>query len=195
MKCRIACLITCAVVFSACDEKKEVVVTETREPTSRDASPKIAATSDERFRDAKPSPFVAETPQGWLKVPPAQFRLLNYRFGDSGSGEVYVSVATGTPLDNANRWLGQFGAPKLDRDAFAKLPDVVIMGVSGKWIEASGAYASGMGTEARPGFALIGAIAALNGQIVTIKMVGPKDEVLAARPVLEEFAHSLRNAE
>ena len=195
MKCRVACLVAFAVIFSACEGKKEVTVTETREPTARDKSPKLNATSDERFRDSKPSPYQADTPESWLKLPPAQFRLLNYRFGDSGTGEVYVSVAKGNILDNANRWLKQFTMPPLDAAALAKLPDVTIAGAPGKWIEASGEMAAGMGASARPGFALIGAIAALDGQIVTIKMVGPKSEVDAARPTLETFAQSLRKAE
>jgi hypothetical protein len=195
MKCRVVYLIAFAVIFSGCEEKKEVTVTETREPTSRDKSPKLNATSDERFRDAKPSPFEAETPEGWLKLPPAQFRLLNYRFGDSGNGEVYVSMAAGTVLDNANRWLGQFSATKLDQEALSKLPDVTLAGAPGKWIEAEGEYTSGMGTPQKPGYALIGAVAALDGQIVTLKMIGPKAEVKAARPALEDFAKNLRKAD
>ena len=195
MKPRVACLIACAVIFSSCEKKNEAIVTETREPTTRDKSPRLNATSDERFRDAQPNPFEAETPEGWLKLPPAQFRLLNYRFGDSGTGEVYVSLAAGNILDNANRWLGQFSAPKLDQEGLAKLRDVTIVGASGKWVEASGEMAAGMGAPARPGYALIGALAALNGQIVTIKMIGPKAEVEAARPALEAFASNLRKAD
>ena len=196
MKSRVACLVACAVIVSACEEKKsEVTVTETRQATTRDKDPKLSATSDERFRDSRPSPIQADTPDGWLKLPPAQFRLLNYRFGDSGKGEVYVSIASGTILDNANRWLGQFGATKLTEEGLEKLPAVTLAGAAGHWIRAEGEYSSGMGAEPRPGFALAGAIAALDGQILTVKMVGPKAEVEAARPVLEAFAQSLRRAE
>jgi hypothetical protein len=59
----------------------EVTVTETRALTSKDVAPKLFATSDQRFRDAKPSPVKAETPEGWLAMPATQMRLLNYRFG------------------------------------------------------------------------------------------------------------------
>jgi hypothetical protein len=38
-------------------------------------------------------------------------------------------------------------------------------------------------------------VASVNGQILTVKMVGPKAEVEAARPVLESFAKSLKMAE
>ena len=62
MKYRAACLFACVVISSSCREKKEITVTETRAATTRDASPKLFATSDERFRDAKPSrpPFDPE---------------------------------------------------------------------------------------------------------------------------------------
>jgi len=97
MKGRFPCLLAALAVFSSCEEKKEVVVTETRPLTTRDKTPKLHATSDERFRDAKPSPVKAGgIPEGWLALPASQFRLLNYRFGESGLGEVWVSISSGT---------------------------------------------------------------------------------------------------
>ncbi|MEO5716825.1 MAG: hypothetical protein ABIT37_25320 [Luteolibacter sp.] len=195
MKSRVACLIASAVMFSSCQEKKEVVVTEMREATSRDKAPKLFATSDERFRDAKPSPVKGDLPEGWLALPASQFRLLNYRFGESGMGEVWVSLANGTVLDNVNRWLGQFGATKLDPAGLEKLPPATIAGTTGKWVEATGDYVGGMGADPKPGFALAGVVTSIGGQILTLKMVGPKAEVEAAKPVLENFAKSLRMAE
>jgi hypothetical protein len=192
---RAACFLASLVLISSCEEKKEVVVTETRAVTSRDLPPKLSATSDERFRDAKPSPVKGVTPDGWLALPASQFRLLNYRFGESGLGEVWVSIASGSVLDNVNRWLKQFGTAPLDQAAFGKLRGVSIAGATGTWVEAEGDYASGMGAAPKPGFALAGVIAALDGRILTVKMVGPKAEVEAARPVLENFAKSLKLAE
>jgi hypothetical protein len=191
MKYRVACLLASAVLFSACQEKKEIVVTETRAMTTRDTAPKLFATSDERFRDAKPSPVQGDTPDGWLKLPSSQFRLLNYRFGDSGQGEVWVSLSGGTVISNVNRWLKQFSTPDLDAPALEKLKSVEIAGVTGKLVEASGDEKAGMGTPARTGFALAGIITSVDGQILTLKMVGPKAEVEAAKPVLEIFAKSL----
>jgi hypothetical protein len=119
----------------------EVTVTETRVLTSKDAAPKLFASSDQRFRDAKPSPVRAETPEGWLAVPATQIRLLNYRFGESGLGEVWVSVSSGSVLDNVNRWLGQFNATKLDEKGLAELRSIPIAGEPGVWVEAEGDYA------------------------------------------------------
>jgi hypothetical protein len=180
------------VMLSACERENRIVVTETRELTTKDKSPKLFATSNERFRDTKPSPVKGETPEGWLALPPATFRLLNYRFGESGLGQVWVSLSSGSVLDNVNRWLGQFGAEKLDTAGLAKLRVVPIAGASGVWVEAEGEYAPGMmGGEPKPGYAMAGVIAEIEGQILTLKMVGPKAEVEAEKPVLEAFAKQL----
>ena len=70
-------------------------------------------------------------PDGWLALPASQFRLLNYRFGESGMGEVWVSISSGTVLDNANRWLKQFGAAPLDQAGLEKLRAVPVAGATG----------------------------------------------------------------
>jgi hypothetical protein len=190
-----ACVLASLVVLSSCGEKKEVVVTETRDLTGRDSPPKLFATSDERFRDAQPSPVKGTLPDGWLALPASQFRLLNYRFGESGMGEVWVSISSGTVLDNANRWLKQFGGTPLDPAGLEKLRAVPVAGTTGTWVEAEGEYASGMGAGPQSGFALAGVIASLDGRILTVKMVGPKAEVESAKPVLEVFAKALKLTE
>lgn len=195
MKSRAVCLIASVVMFSACEEKKEITVTETRSVTTKDTAPKLFATSDERFRDAKPSPVKGDTPPGWLALPPTQFRLLNYRFGESGTGEVWVSISSGSVLDNANRWFKQFGAQPLDAAALEKLPPAAIAGATGVWVAAEGDYAGGMGAPPKTDFALAGVIASVKGQILTVKMVGPKAEVAAAKPALEAYVRSVQMAE
>jgi hypothetical protein len=97
--------------------------------------------------------------------------------------------------DNVNRWLKQFGAAPVDAAGISKLRSVTVAGTAGVWVEAEGQYTGPMGAEPKPGFALAGAIAAMNGRIVTVKMVGPKAEVEAARPVLEKFAAGLKMVE
>jgi hypothetical protein len=173
----------------------EVTVTEKRQPTSKDGSPKLDAGSDERFRDKRPSPVTAPTPQGWLALPSNQFRLLNYRFGESGLGEVAVGIAAGSVLDNINRWLAQFEAPPLTAQTLAERRRVTVVGKEGVWIEAEGEYNGGMvagATSSVPGYALAGVIVDLNGRILTVKMTGPKEEVEAAKGALEEFSKSIK---
>jgi hypothetical protein len=184
-------------LLTSCREKPaEVTLTETRRLTSKDVAPKLDATSDERFRDAKASPVQGETPAGWLKLPATQMRLLNYRFGESGFGEVWVSISAGSVLDNVNRWLGQFGAEKLDAAGLAKLRRASLAGMNGVWVEAGGDYAGGMGAPPRTGYALAGVVVLdPHGRILTVKMVGPKSEVAAAKDTLEAFARGLRFTE
>jgi hypothetical protein len=182
--------------LGGCREKKPVVtVTEIRPLTTRDRSPKLAATSDERFRNAKPSPVQGDAPAGWTALPAEEFRLLNYRFGEGGAGEVWVSLSNGTVLANVNRWLKQFQAPDLDEAGLAKLPQVKIAGTTGAWVTAEGDYEGGVSKPPATGYGLAGVVAAFNGQILTVKMVGPAAMVAAAKPQLEAFAASLRMAE
>lgn len=195
MKLRTVSLMVSVVIVSACEEKLEVTVTETREASKRDSSPKLFASSDERFRDAKPSPVKGDAPAGWLALPATPMRLLNYRFGESGTGEVWVSISQGTVLDNVNRWLKQFSADPVDEAGLAKLPTVSLAGSAGIWVAAAGDYAGGMGAEPKTGFGLAGVVASVGGQILTVKMVGPKAEVEAAKPALESYAKSLRMTE
>lgn len=166
-------------------------VEETRFATTRDETPKLFATSDERFRNTRPSPVKGKPPENWLALPSAQFRELNYRFGDSGTGEVYVSLAAGSVADNVNRWRGQFGLEPLTPPEFDALEKTPIAGTDGVWVEAAGNYASGMGAPARPGMGLAGVIAQVGGRIMTLKMVGPEAEVEAGKDALKAFAATL----
>lgn len=166
-------------------------VEETRPLTTKDRGTKLFATSDERFRNAKPSPVKGSPPENWLALPAAQFRELNYRFGASGMGEVYVTLASGSVADNVNRWRGQFGVAPLTPEEFDAAEKTPIAETEGIWVEASGGYASGMGAPAKPGFGLAGVIAVVDGKILTLKMIGPQSEVEAEKAALKAFAAGL----
>jgi hypothetical protein len=189
-------LILISLLCSACEKKPDrMTVEETRAETTKDRAPKLFATSDERFRNTKPSPVKGDPPQNWLALPASQFRELNYRFGDSGTGEVYVSLASGSVADNLNRWRGQFALAPLGGAELPELERYPIAGAEGVWVEADGEYASGMGQPARPGYGLAGLIAETGGRIITVKMVGQKAEVEAEKDALKAFAATLRIAE
>lgn len=176
-----------------CEKSGErMLVEETRGETTKDVTPKMFATSDQRFRDIKPSPVEGNPPQNWLVLPSSQFRLLNYRFGESGTGEVYVSISSGGVMDNANRWLKQFGRDAMSAEDFAGMEKIPVVGLEGVWVEADGEYGSGMGADAKPGYGLAGVIASVGGQILTVKMVGPKNEVDAEKQALRAYIGSLR---
>lgn len=176
-----------------CEKSGErMLVEESRGKTSKDVTPKMFATSAERFSDIKPGPVEGTAPKSWLVLSAKQFRLLNYRFGESGLGEVYVSISSGGVMDNANRWLKQFGRDAMNDETYNSLEKIPVAGVEGVWVEAEGAYGSGMGADAKPGYALAGVIADVGGQILTVKMVGPKNEVDAEKKPLRDFIGTLR---
>jgi len=189
------CLSAGLLFLSGCDKKpqayEDLTVTETRRITTADEKVKLFATSDERFRDAKPSPVKGDLPDGWRTAPPRQFRDLNYRFGQSGKGEAWVSLVGGTVLDNVNRWLGEFAKPHVDQAGLDALEHADAAGGHGVWVEAEGTYGTSMGGEPQSDFALAGVVVLVNGKILTVKMVGPKEEVAAARAQLKQLVSSL----
>lgn len=178
------------VLFAAsCGERGEVVVTETREITTRDVKPRLFATSNERFRNARPSPVKGNPPADWLAIPATEFRLLNYRFGIGG--QVWVSVARGGVLDNVNRWLGQFGADSLEDSELSEMTMVPMAGAEAFWVEAAGTYSPGMGQQPQSDQAIAGAILPSDDGVLTLKMVGPKAEVEQQIQALKDYAASL----
>ena len=193
MKALCPIVILVCLMTIACERNAATMsVEETRTTTTKDRSPKLFATSDERFRNAQPSPVKGDPPENWLVLPAKQFRELNYRFGESGSGEVYVSLASGLVGDNVNRWLRQFGEAALSPADLEKLVRIPIAGTEGVWVEVRGEYAAGMGgAAARPGQALAGVITQVGGRLLTLKMIGLEAEVEAEKDSLKAFAASL----
>lgn len=187
--------IACSMLCSCKKVPLVVTSTETRELSTKDGPVKLNASSDERFRDSQPSPLQGDAPSNWLSRPASQFRLLNFAFGSSGTGEVYVSKSQGSVLDNVNRWMKQFAQPNLDDAGMEKLEKIPLLGTEAVWVTAEGTYAGGMGKEPVEGFALAGVVGRVGSDIYTVKMVGPKEEVAAEKEKLQAYVKSLRMAE
>lgn len=188
--------LTAVALLAGCrDEAEEVTVEATRELTSEDRAPRLFATSDERFRNARPSPVRGQAPAGWQSVPATQFRLLNFRFGPEGRGEVYVSMSRGGVLENVNRWLGQFGAEPVDEAGLAGMRKLPLLGGEGVWVETSGTFGGGMGQPESADFGLAGVVVSVGGRLWTVKMIGPEAVVEQEKEALEAFARSLQLAE
>lgn len=132
--------------------------------------------------------LMAVMPPEWRQVPSTEFRMLNYRFGDSG--EVFVGRSRGGLLPNINRWLGQFGKPALE--SAEDLPKVPILGQMGVLVNASGDFAGGMGRAARKNAGLAGVIVVIGDQLITIKMMGGAEDVAAEQERLIKFCEALR---
>ena len=141
--------------------------------------------------DEGTDPLVAPMPPEWRQVPGTQLRLFNYRFGGgSNGGEVYVSRARGGVLPNVNRWLGQFGKPPLT--SLDELPKIKMLGLDAVVVSASGKFGGGMGKPAQENAAVLGVIADHGSGLLTVKMIGPADQVAGERERMLKFCESLR---
>ena len=134
------------------------------------------------------SGLVWTDPKGWVKgAPSSAMRRAQYRIpGPGGDGELVVFYfgpgQGGDAQSNAERWASQFlderGQPAT---ASLKTRPLEANGIAITVVEARGAYQSGsmMGSqsvEAKPGYALLGAILTALAVITFSGVMKPKDE-------------------
>lgn len=160
-------------VLVSCQKKDKIVVTEQRELT---------------MYDGTGGPLIAPMPPEWRQVPGTQLRIMNYRFGKDG--EVYVSQAKGGVLPNVNRWRKQFALEPIS--SLDELTEVTMLDGRAWWVFLTGKFQGGMGQPPREDAALAGAIYPLGDGIITVKMIGDKDEVSAEKERMKEFCKNLR---
>jgi len=163
-------------ISSSCHESEKIItVSEKRERTL----------FDERFSaDIKDRP-----PLGWRAIPTTQFRLKNYLAGPDEQVQIFFGITQGEVLQNANRWLGQFSiSPAADLDAFKNVP---MLGAQAYLVEASGKFGGGMGQAPKDDHGLLGLIRPQKGNVLTIKMTGPKSSVEGLREEFLEYARTL----
>lgn len=171
---RLLCLVLLGLLsLVSCRKADKVLVTEQRRLT---------------MADEGHSSLAAVMPPEWRQLPATQFRILNYRFGEDG--EVFVGRSRGGVLPNVNRWLDQYGKPPLE--SLDDLPSVSILGQQGVLITASGDFKGGMGRPARQNAGLAGVIVGSGEQLLTVKMTGDAQEVLAEQERLIQFCKNLR---
>ena len=173
-------LAAAAVLFTSCHEsEKSIQVTETRELTL----------FDQKF----PGDLKDRPPLSWRRIPPTQFRSVNFVGGPNEVVEIFAGNSRGGALTNANRWLGQFGlSPVPDESTFATIE---ILGRSSLLVEATGSYNPGMGAEPSENYALIGAIRQSGEDVLTYKMIGPAEAVESMREEFITYCTSLEKVE
>ncbi|MBB5352213.1 hypothetical protein HNR46_002456 [Haloferula luteola] len=203
-----AILLTLVFPLVSCGGRKEATAKGTRPLTMRDEHLQPTSSDDVRFASAMgaggggmmgggagmpagASPVVAGVvPEGWTEAPSSMFRLLNYTFDDGG--EAYVSVSQGGVLENVNRWLGQFGAsPMTDLEGWEK---VEAAGYHGVWVKADGSFGGAMGAAAKSDWALRGVVMEKNGEILTVKLMGPAAAMPEQETKLRAFVSALQPA-
>ena len=135
--------------------------------------------------------FSWETPDGWTSSSPTAMRLVNLRVGEA---ECYVTVLKGSgggAERNINRWRDQMGQESLSEADIANLPKIAVLGKEAPMVEISGTF-SGMGTDGKEGYMLLGTVCEDGSQSVFVKMTGPEATVSAEREKFVAFCKSLK---
>jgi carboxymethylenebutenolidase len=136
-----------------------------------------------RFHDGSRK-LAASAPADWKRDEPRPMRVVSFSLGDST--ECYVSAfpgAAGGVKANVDRWRAQLGGGPIGEDEIGELPRVPVLGKLALLVRAEGEY-TGMRGEKIADALLLGAVCELEGELLFVKMLGPK---AAVEPRAEEF--------
>jgi hypothetical protein len=140
-------------------------------------------------------------PSGWVEeTPTSSMRRAQYRVpGTAGDGEGVVFYfgpgQGGPPMDNANRWAGQFKQPDGRSSTEVMTTSQVDVGsIPVLLVEVTGTYANLMvSDEEMPGYMLLGAIAQGPDANWFFKLTGPETTIREQRPAFDEMVQSIRS--
>lgn len=187
-------------LFSGCGPGDTVEITNVRKAPPGASFKRIGASSNERFgggpataaggqqaaaANAKPS-FVWEMPEGWMELPPRQFRDINLQVGGHAELDCYMTTLSGDGgglAANVNRWRGQVGLDPISDAAAAALPGTTLLGKPAIRVELS--------AEGADAQALLGVILVDTGSMVTVKLTGPAALVDEQRAGFDQFCRTL----
>ena len=172
---QIVFIVTAAILLTGCRKPASSIhVTETRRLTLHDK--------------VYPGDYKDAPPIGWRRLPGTQFRLINYVAGENDSVEIVVGETQGDLLANANRWLGQFGLSPVESLEF--LGRTEMLGKNAYLVEGDGTYSPGMGSPPKEDYAMTGVIRESSFNLITLKMIGPAEEVKKQRDAFFEYMRS-----
>jgi hypothetical protein len=131
-----------------------------------------------------------KVPEGWKEAPnPSAMRIATYH--PSPGTEVIVARAGGSTEANIHRWIGQFDDAGKDTSS-----EKSVHGLGVKIVEVSGTYTGGGGmpgapSEPKRGWTLVGAVVETPGAHYFFKMLGPTEQVHAARASFDALIGSI----
>ncbi len=144
-----------------------------------------------------------KVPTAWVEEPPSSsMRRAQYRVpGSAGDGECVVYYfgpnQGGDAMANAARWAGQFKQPDGSSSEQAmKTAKLEVPGIDVLVVDVTGTYSGGMTmtaapAEEKPGYMLLGAIAAGPDANWFFKLTGPEGTLRAQRAAFEGMLRSL----
>ena len=190
-----------ATVFLKATGPRELLITEAAaltqfvEGLSLAQSPPAQSAAQSTAQAPTSSPLTWDIPEGWTTLGKKPMREVTFVAGTEARCWITILGGDGGgTLANVNRWRNEMGQPPLNEADLETLPKVPMLNGQAYVVEATGSYSS-MGSTAEDDWAMIGLIRNLSGRAIFIKLVGPNDEVEAARSALEFLAQSLKESE
>lgn len=180
-------------------------ITATRTATKAHAPADATLSSAERFfkptrQMASSTPPVAApafqwvTPPGWQILAPKPMRDLNFAAGDPPLTECYVSTLSasgGGVAANVNRWRQQMGLAPESAENIDALPAIEVLGYQATLVELDGTYSGMRGDRQADDSKMLAAFVSAGDRTVTIKMIGPAEQVESERENFGMFVASL----
>jgi hypothetical protein len=176
------------------EEPREETFTEEQRPS--DAPVPTAAVPEglSGFEGANAPALVFRVPSRWEPARPANpTRIAQWRLPGDPPAEVYATAGiSGGVAANLERWKGQF--PEVEGTPRTESIDLGA-GLEATTLEVEGTFDSGMpgaGEGRKPGWALLGAVIEMQGELVFLKATGPRAAIDAARDEFREWVRSFR---
>lgn len=188
---KVTVLLSVPLIFISCSETKEkAVIPSTSEEAPSDVSPKETESEKAKVKTtilAGGYQYTYTMPDGWSPELSTPFRNINFSFATQG--EVYLSETRGGVLPNINRWYGQLGGSSIE--SLDQLESFSVLSGKGYLVSVEGAFKSMRMPQAKPGYMLLGVLVEIDGELTTVKMIGPKNEVSVQKENLVAFCKSL----
>ncbi len=173
------------VLLFACGPSGPTGIDDPRELTERRPKPVSEFNHAQRFGIESSSSSGARVvptlnlPPGWQELEPSQFRNLNFRPAGDPELECFLTALGGDgggQLANVNRWRGQMGLEAIHAIDLGELERMNFLGVPSVFVDLEGSF-TGMGGAPKEGWRMLGLLATIPGQAVSLKLTGPSEKV------------------
>ncbi len=134
-------------------------------------------------------------PAGWSELPATALRLVNLRVGGDEHAECYLTTLNGAGgglAANINRWRSQMAQPALSEAEIAALPRQTWMDKQAVLLTIDGTFGGMSGAEASEGYRLEGLLLVEPAKSWFLKMIGPRERLLAEHEHFLQLAASMQ---
>jgi hypothetical protein len=135
-------------------------------------------------------------PTGWKELPATSLRQGNFSVPGRDKLECYVTVLPGGGggiAANVNRWRKQMGLGALGDGDAAALPTISLFGEASPFVQVDGTYSGAGGAAPLTGYTMAATVALRGGAAITVKLVGPTEDVRAEVENFKALCASLRD--